>query len=239
MSQVGGIYGDVGARATRAVISDAKPIRTKTSVTVIIKSAEEPFFRARQALVREASGLGEGGRAAGAQASIPRDWEPRTEGEITMAEMFHGLVSGLIWAAILGSCLIAIATVITATALARETVPASDTAAGTTHAPGVSPIPRTARPAPPRSSIQNGGWGWSPGGSSTPKAPGTSRHHKDKDKGKGPFAGCRGRSPARPPSPAPSVGFDLWQAPLAQPIRFRAERFTLSRQAADLIPQAR
>src|SRR4051794_15226479 len=37
-----GFYGDVGVDATRWVISDAKPTRTKTSVTVIIKSAGEP-----------------------------------------------------------------------------------------------------------------------------------------------------------------------------------------------------
>jgi hypothetical protein len=53
-------------------------------------------------------------------------------GEIAMTEVIHGLVSGLIWAAILGSCVIAIAAVIVVTAPADER--ARDTAAGTTRA---------------------------------------------------------------------------------------------------------
>jgi hypothetical protein len=65
-----------------------------------------------------------------------------------MTEMIHGLVSGLIWAGILGSCLclIAIAAVITATV--RESGTVTDTAARTTRARDRSPIPKLARPAP-------------------------------------------------------------------------------------------
>jgi hypothetical protein len=62
-----------------------------------------------------------------------------------MTELIHGLVSGLIWSAILGSCLIAIAAVITATASVGGRV--SDTAAGTARAVDESPIPQTPRPA--------------------------------------------------------------------------------------------
>ncbi len=39
-----------------------------------------------------------------------------------MTEVIHGLISGLIWSAILGSCLIAIAAVITAAVPARAKV---------------------------------------------------------------------------------------------------------------------
>jgi len=39
-----------------------------------------------------------------------------------MTEIIHGLVSGLIWSAILGSCLIAVATVITGMGTANERV---------------------------------------------------------------------------------------------------------------------
>jgi hypothetical protein len=63
-----------------------------------------------------------------------------------MTELIHGLVSGLIWSAILGSCLIAIAAVITATASVSGRV--SDTAAGTARAVDESPIPLTPRPVP-------------------------------------------------------------------------------------------
>src|SRR5271166_4640891 len=45
-----------------------------------------------------------------------------SEGEFTMTEVIHGLISGLIWSAILGSCLIAIAAVITAAVPARAKV---------------------------------------------------------------------------------------------------------------------
>jgi hypothetical protein len=55
--------------------------------------------------------------------------------------IIHGLVSGLIWSAILGSCLIAIAAVITATVPARPR--ARSETAGTTHALDESPIPET------------------------------------------------------------------------------------------------
>jgi hypothetical protein len=48
-----------------------------------------------------------------------------------MTEVIHGLISGLIWSAILGSCLIAIAAVITTAVPARAKV--RHTAAGTTH----------------------------------------------------------------------------------------------------------
>ena len=50
-----------------------------------------------------------------------------------MTEVIHGLISGLIWSAILGPCLIAIAAVITAAVPARAKV--RHTAAGTTHTP--------------------------------------------------------------------------------------------------------
>jgi hypothetical protein len=63
-----------------------------------------------------------------------------------MTDVSHGMVSGLIWAASLGSCLIAIAAVITATLPASGR--ASGTAARTTRADNESPIPKTARPAP-------------------------------------------------------------------------------------------
>ena len=60
-----------------------------------------------------------------------------------MIEVIHGLVSGLIWSAILGSGLIAIAAVITATVPARAR--GRSETAGTTHALGESPIPETVR----------------------------------------------------------------------------------------------
>jgi hypothetical protein len=62
-----------------------------------------------------------------------------------MTELIHGLVSGVIWSAILGSCLMAIAMVITATASVSGRV--SDTAAGTARAVDESPILQTPRPA--------------------------------------------------------------------------------------------
>jgi len=57
--------------------------------------------------------------------------------------IIHGLVSGLIWSAILGSCLIAIAAVITVTVPARPR--ARSETAGTTHALGEPRIPETVR----------------------------------------------------------------------------------------------
>jgi hypothetical protein len=77
-----------------------------------------------------------------------------------MTEVIHGLVSGLIWSAILGTCLIAFAAVLTAMVPARARV-RSD-AAGTTRALGVplrveaaegnSPPPRIDSGLRPRSS---------------------------------------------------------------------------------------
>ena len=55
-----------------------------------------------------------------------------------MTEVIHGMVSGLIWSAILGTCLIAIAAAITATV--PTTARVRRMAAGTTHALGESPI---------------------------------------------------------------------------------------------------
>ena len=60
-----------------------------------------------------------------------------------MTEVIHGLISGLIWSAILGSCLIAIATVITAAVPARAKV--RHTAAGTTHTLAALPLAERAR----------------------------------------------------------------------------------------------
>ena len=57
--------------------------------------------------------------------------------------IIHGLVSGLIWSTILGSCLIAIAAVITVTVPARPR--ARSETAGTTHALGESRIAETVR----------------------------------------------------------------------------------------------
>jgi hypothetical protein len=62
-----------------------------------------------------------------------------------MTELIQGLVSGLIWSAILGSCLIAIAAVITATASVGGRI--SDTAPGTVRDDDESPIPQMPRPA--------------------------------------------------------------------------------------------
>ena len=55
-----------------------------------------------------------------------------------MTEIIHGLVSGLIWSAILGSCLIAVAAVITAMGTANERVRSE--AARTTRSFKISPI---------------------------------------------------------------------------------------------------
>jgi hypothetical protein len=55
-----------------------------------------------------------------------------------MTAIIHGLVSGLIWSVILGSCLIAIAAVITAMGTANERVRSE--AAGTTRSFKNSPI---------------------------------------------------------------------------------------------------
>ena len=60
--------------------------------------------------------------------------------------IIHGLVSGLIWSAILGACLIAIAAVITATAPVSGRAP--DTATGTTRVRVKSPSQHRARRAP-------------------------------------------------------------------------------------------
>ena len=60
-----------------------------------------------------------------------------------MIEVIHGLVSGLMWSAILGTCLIAIAAVVTATVPARARV--RSTAAETTRDRDASPIPATVR----------------------------------------------------------------------------------------------
>ena len=65
-----------------------------------------------------------------------------------MTEVIHGLISGLIWSAILGSCLIAIAAVITVAVPARAKV--RHTAAGTTH-------PRTALPIAERARLGRAG----------------------------------------------------------------------------------
>ena len=65
-----------------------------------------------------------------------------------MTEIIHGLVSGLIWSAILGSCLIAFATVITAMGTANERVRSE--AAGTTRSFKIPPIgcdPDSGRPS--------------------------------------------------------------------------------------------
>ena len=63
-----------------------------------------------------------------------------------MTEVIHGLVSALIWAAILGSCLITIAAVVTAMPSWNER--AGKSAAGTTRAFDNSPITETARQGP-------------------------------------------------------------------------------------------
>jgi hypothetical protein len=63
-----------------------------------------------------------------------------------MTDVIHGLVSGLIWAAILGSCLIAIAAVVTAMRSWNERV--GKTAAGTTRVFDNSPITETTRQGP-------------------------------------------------------------------------------------------
>jgi len=60
-----------------------------------------------------------------------------------MTEMIHGLVSGLIWAAVLGSFLLSIAAVITAIAPSGERM--RDMAAGTTRALELSSIRVTER----------------------------------------------------------------------------------------------
>jgi hypothetical protein len=60
-----------------------------------------------------------------------------------MTEVIHGTVSGLIWSAILGSCLIAFAAVVSATASAKARV--RNTAMGTICARDASPILDTAR----------------------------------------------------------------------------------------------
>jgi hypothetical protein len=60
-----------------------------------------------------------------------------------MTDVIHGLVSGLIWSAILGTCLIAIAAVVTATVPARRMM--RSTAVGMTRASDSSPIPEKAR----------------------------------------------------------------------------------------------
>jgi hypothetical protein len=60
-----------------------------------------------------------------------------------MAEVIHGLVSGLIWSAILGTCLIAIAAVLTATVPVSERV--RSTEQESTRDREASPVPTAAR----------------------------------------------------------------------------------------------
>jgi hypothetical protein len=60
-----------------------------------------------------------------------------------MTEVIHGLVSGLMWSAILGTCLIAVAAVVTATLPASGRV--RNTAAETNRARDASPNPVTLR----------------------------------------------------------------------------------------------
>jgi hypothetical protein len=60
-----------------------------------------------------------------------------------MTEVIHGLVSGVLWSAILGPCLVALVAVVAALVPARAR--GRSQAAGTTRARDVSPIPETVR----------------------------------------------------------------------------------------------
>ena len=66
-----------------------------------------------------------------------------------MTELIHGLVSGLIWSVILGTCMITIAAVITAMVPERAIV--RSTTVETTRGGDGSPIPAKVRRRPPAS----------------------------------------------------------------------------------------
>ena len=100
--------------------------------------------------------------------------------------IIHGLVSGLIWSAILGSCLIAIAAVITVTVPARPR--ARSETAGTTHALGESRIPETVPPGPGPGSRERRG--------SFPRSRGAGV--------------CAARAGRREPGPRCPAGFFSW-----------------------------